>query len=46
MSAEAPSMLSPKVLLPFILTGTIWGSTWFVITTQILVPFQWLAIFD
>ena len=32
---SAPSMLSPKVLIPFMLTGTIWGSTWFVITGQI-----------
>lgn len=38
----APSMLSPKVLIPFMLTGTIWGSTWFVITGQISdVPAAW-----
>jgi drug/metabolite transporter (DMT)-like permease len=38
----APSMLSPKVLIPFLLTGTIWGSTWFVITGQISdVPAAW-----
>ncbi|MFN3863188.1 MAG: DMT family transporter [Erythrobacter sp.] len=41
-AASAPSMLSPKVLLPFLLTGTIWGSTWFVITGQIAdVPAAW-----
>jgi drug/metabolite transporter (DMT)-like permease len=41
-SAPAPSMLSPKVLIPFMLTGTIWGSTWFVITGQIAdVPAAW-----
>ncbi len=35
-------MLSPKVLIPFMLTGTIWGSTWFVITGQISdVPPAW-----
>ena len=35
-------MLSPKVLIPFMLTGTIWGSTWFVITGQISdVPAAW-----
>jgi len=28
-------MLNPKVLVPFMLTGTIWGSTWFVIARQI-----------
>ncbi|WP_234031825.1 DMT family transporter [Porphyrobacter sp. SLTP] len=39
---SAPSMLSPKVLIPFMLTGTIWGSTWFVITGQISdVPAAW-----
>jgi len=35
-------MLNPKVLVPFMLTGTIWGSTWFVITGQIAdVPAAW-----
>ncbi|MFO6431541.1 DMT family transporter [Erythrobacter sp. W302b] len=39
---SAPSMLSPRVLIPFMLTGTIWGSTWFVITGQISdVPAAW-----
>ena len=28
-------MLSWRVIVPFLLTGTIWGSTWFVITGQI-----------
>ena len=28
-------MLRPAVIIPFLLTGTIWGSTWFVITGQI-----------
>lgn len=38
----APAMLSPRVLVPFMLTGTIWGSTWFVITGQIAgVPAAW-----
>jgi drug/metabolite transporter (DMT)-like permease len=37
-----PSMLAPRVLIPFMLTGTIWGSTWFVITGQISdVPAAW-----
>lgn len=40
--AAAPSMLNPRVLVPFMLTGTIWGSTWFVITGQIAdVPAAW-----
>jgi drug/metabolite transporter (DMT)-like permease len=40
--AAAPTMLSPRVLVPFMLTGTIWGSTWFVITGQIAgVPAAW-----
>ncbi len=34
-AVPAPRMLSPRVLIPFMLTGTIWGSTWFVITGQI-----------
>lgn len=35
-------MLHPRVLVPFMLTGTIWGSTWFVITGQIDgVPPAW-----
>ena len=39
-------MLSPKVLIPFLLTGTIWGSTWFVITGQIDgVPAAWSVFF-
>ncbi|QDH36058.1 DMT family transporter [Porphyrobacter sp. YT40] len=39
-------MLSPKVLVPFMLTGTIWGSTWFVITGQISdVPAAWGVFF-
>lgn len=42
----APSMLSPRVLIPFILTGTIWGSTWFVITGQIDgVPAAWSVFY-
>lgn len=41
-SASPPSMLSPRVLIPFMLTGAIWGSTWFVITGQIAdVPAAW-----
>jgi drug/metabolite transporter (DMT)-like permease len=39
-------MLSPKVLIPFMLTGTIWGSTWFVITGQIAdVPAAWSVFY-
>ncbi|PKP92491.1 MAG: EamA family transporter [Alphaproteobacteria bacterium HGW-Alphaproteobacteria-14] len=39
-------MLSPKVLVPFMLTGTIWGSTWFVITGQIDgVPAAWSVFY-
>ena len=45
-SASAPSMLSPRVLIPFMLTGTIWGSTWFVITGQIAdVPAAWSVFY-
>jgi len=39
-------MLAPRVLIPFMLTGTIWGSTWFVITGQISnVPAAWGVFF-
>jgi len=42
VAAVPPSMLSARVLIPFMLTGTIWGSTWFVITGQIDgVPAAW-----
>lgn len=35
-------MLSWRVIVPFLLTGTIWGSTWYVITGQIDgVPAAW-----
>ena len=41
-AAPPPPMLSARVLIPFMLTGTIWGSTWFVITGQIAgVPAAW-----
>lgn len=41
-----PSMLSLRVLMPFLLTGTIWGSTWFVITGQIDgVPAAWSVFY-
>ena len=33
--AEEPPLFSPAVIIPFVLTGIIWGSTWFVITDQI-----------
>lgn len=37
-----PSLLRWRVIVPFILTGCIWGSTWFVITGQIDgVPAAW-----
>ncbi|WP_298306198.1 DMT family transporter [uncultured Erythrobacter sp.] len=46
MSSENPSMLNLRVILPFVLTGTIWGSTWFVITGQIDgVPAAWSVFY-
>ena len=46
MSAAQTSMLSWRVIVPFILTGTIWGSTWFVITGQIDgVPAAWSVFY-
>ncbi|WP_340588540.1 DMT family transporter [Erythrobacter alti] len=39
-------MLSWRVILPFVLTGTIWGSTWYVITGQIDgVPAAWSVFY-
>ncbi|WP_298470441.1 DMT family transporter [uncultured Erythrobacter sp.] len=46
MSAAQAPMLSWRVILPFILTGSIWGSTWFVITGQIDgVPAAWSVFY-
>lgn len=42
--SEAPphTLLRPAIALPFIVVALIWGSTWFVITTQIAdVPPAW-----
>lgn len=39
-------MLSWRVIIPFVLTGSIWGSTWFVITGQIDgVPAAWSVFY-
>lgn len=39
-------MLRPRVILPFIITGTIWGSTWLIITGQIDgVPAAWSVFY-
>lgn len=39
-------MLNWRVILPFVLTGSIWGSTWFVITGQIDgVPAAWSVFY-
>ncbi|WP_324187717.1 DMT family transporter [Sphingopyxis solisilvae] len=38
----APSLLTPRVLVPFMLVTLIWGSTWIVITGQLgVVPPSW-----
>lgn len=43
MSALPPhALLRPRIALPFLLIALIWGSTWFVITTQIAeAPALW-----
>lgn len=42
MSSEQPTLLSPRVLLPFALVTLIWGSTWIVIKGQLgIVPPSW-----
>lgn len=39
-------MLRWRVILPFLLTGSIWGSTWYVITGQIDgVPAAWAVFY-
>ena len=44
--SDAQGMLRPAVILPFLLTGTIWGSTWLVITGQIDgVPAAWSVFY-
>ncbi|MEL7446440.1 MAG: DMT family transporter [Pseudomonadota bacterium] len=46
MSAASANMLSWRVIVPFVLTGSIWGSTWFVITGQIDgVPAAWSVFY-
>ena len=46
MSPDQSDMLSWRVIVPFLLTGTIWGSTWFVITGQIDgVPAAWSVFY-
>ena len=46
MSDQDVPMLSWRVIVPFVLTGTIWGSTWFVITGQIDgVPAAWSVFY-
>lgn len=43
---QAPNMLSARVVVPFMLTGIIWGSTWWVITGQISgVPAAWAVFY-
>lgn len=42
MSDETPSLLSPRILIPFITITLIWGSTWIVIKDQLnVVPPSW-----
>ncbi|KTE16550.1 DMT family transporter [Sphingopyxis sp. H115] len=42
MTSEQPTLLSPRILLPFALVTLIWGSTWIVIKGQLgIVPPSW-----
>lgn len=39
---QEPSLLTPRILIPFLLVSLIWGSTWLVIKDQISdVPPSW-----
>ena len=40
--ASSPSMLTRRVLIPFVVATVIWGSTWIVIRDQLgIVPAAW-----
>ncbi|MFM7028164.1 MAG: DMT family transporter [Chakrabartia sp.] len=42
MTSAPPSFFHPRVLIPFLVVTLIWGSTWFVIRSQIAdVPASW-----
>lgn len=42
VKGSEPSLLSPRILIPFLLVSLIWGSTWLVIKDQISdVPPAW-----
>lgn len=42
MTAAQPTLLTPRVLIPFALVTLIWGSTWIVIKGQLgVVPPSW-----
>jgi drug/metabolite transporter (DMT)-like permease len=42
VTAAPPSLLAPRVLIPFVLVTLIWGSTWIVIRDQLgSVPPSW-----
>jgi drug/metabolite transporter (DMT)-like permease len=44
--AQQQSLLAPRNLIPFAIIAMIWGSTWWVITTQIAdVPPAWSVTF-
>ena len=46
MSEHTGGMLRLRVILPFLITGSIWGSTWLVITGQIDgVPAAWSVFY-
>lgn len=41
-SSAAPTLLTPRVLVPFMIVTLIWGSTWLVIRDQLgTVPASW-----
>lgn len=41
-AAPAPTLLSPRILIPFVIVTLIWGSTWIVIRDQLgSVPPSW-----
>jgi drug/metabolite transporter (DMT)-like permease len=42
MNDETPSLLTPRILIPFVIVTLIWGGTWIVIKDQLsVVPPSW-----
>jgi drug/metabolite transporter (DMT)-like permease len=46
VNAPEPGLLTPRVLVPFLIVSIVWGSTWFVIRDQLgNVPAVWSVVY-